>query len=178
MLSRKRTRQTEHTDGRRRHRSTQRRTDSRSYSSREESRNRLHIQRHRHHERNHDPRHGHPRETPANPQQRHRQNVNHARRPKTCLTVGQLATSKESADNPDEESKKYFKKNIKCTKQYFCFQTTYNQPSYSQIKSFICPCNNLFCQKRLANINKVNLLENFYLQQASISPLYLLCVCF
>ena len=40
-----------------------------SYSSHKESRNRLHIQRHRHHERNDDPRHGHPRETPANPQQ-------------------------------------------------------------------------------------------------------------
>ena len=104
-LSRKRTRQTEHTDGRRQHRSTECRTDSRTYSSHEESRNCLHIQRHRHHERNHDPRQGHPRETPANPQQRHRQNVNQARRPTRCLTVGGLATSKESADNPDEESK-------------------------------------------------------------------------
>ena len=83
-------------------------TDSRSYSSRKESRNRLHIQSHRHHERNDDPRHGHPRETPANPQQRHRENVNQGRRPKRCLTVGWLATSKESAHNPDEESKKIF----------------------------------------------------------------------
>ena len=50
--------------------------------------------------------------------------------------------------------------------------------SYSQIKRFTCPCKNLFCHERLANINKVNLLENFYLQQANISPWYLLRVCF
>ena len=55
---------------------------------------------------NDDPRHGHPRETTANPQQRHRENVNQGRRPKRCLTVGWLATSKESAHNPDGESKK------------------------------------------------------------------------
>ena len=105
-LSRKRTRQTEHTNGRRQHRSTERTTDSRSYSSRKESRYHLHIQSHLHHERNDDPRLGHSRETPANPQQRHRQNVNQTIRPKRCLTVGRLATSKESEDNPDEESKK------------------------------------------------------------------------
>ena len=102
-LLRKRTRQTEHTDGQRQHRSTERRTDSRSYSSHEESRNCLDIQSLRYHERNDDPRHELPRDTPGNPQQRHRQNVNQARRPKRCLTVGWLATSKESADNPDKE---------------------------------------------------------------------------
>ena len=94
------------TDRQPQHRSTVRRTDSRSYSSHEESRNRLHIQRQRPQERNDYPSHRHPREMPANPQQRHGQNVNQARRPKRCLTVGRLATSKESAHNPDEESKK------------------------------------------------------------------------
>ena len=64
------------------------------------------LKSHRHHERNDDPRHGHPRETTANPQQRHRENLNQGRRPKRCLTVGWFATSKESAHNPDEESKK------------------------------------------------------------------------
>ena len=104
-LSRKRTRHSEHKDGQPQHRLTERRTDSRSYSSREETRNPLHIQRQCHQERNDDPSHGHLRETPANPQQRHQQNVNQARTPKKCLTVGRLATSKESAHNPDEESK-------------------------------------------------------------------------
>ena len=66
----------------------------------------MNVQSHRHHETNDDLRHGHPRETTANPQQRHRENVNQGRRPKRCLTVGWLATSKESAHNPDEESKK------------------------------------------------------------------------